>query len=261
MSEYYSPTSESKAIERLQETPKSNVPIPGMKISTRLLPLLMILAFAVSTAAQQEEMTFCDVVNASLGSVDFDRDGIENCKDNCMLDANPNQKDSDGDGIGDVCEWRERKWKEWNDSGRELRRQAREPVDLPKLIAKSSDVVLGRLTDDRWREPGKGLIIKVEIIRRFKDSTDRRYRRYERPMWIFVPDRGPLELMDELLLFLKNDKARKWKKPAEWPEPFRRGAAPRAMKYFRYVLADLRYGVLGVSPARIGQIEKILPQE
>jgi len=221
----------------------------------------MILAFSVSTSAQQEEMSFCDVVNATLGSVDFDRDGIENCKDNCVLDANRDQKDSDANRIGDACEWRERQWKEWNDRGRELRRQAREPVDLRKLIAKSSDVLLGRLTEDRWREPGKGLVIKVEVIRRFKDSTAKRYRCYERPMWIVVPDGGPLELMDELLLFLKNDKARKWKKPAVWPEQLRPGVAPDAMKYFRYGLTDLRYGVLGVSSDRIGQIEKILPQK
>ena len=221
----------------------------------------MILAFSVPASAQQEEMSFCDVVNATLGSVDFDRDGIENCKDNCVLDANRDQKDSDANGIGDACEGRERQWKEWNDRGRELRRQAREPVDLRKLIAKSSDVLLGRLTEDRWREPGKGLVIKVEVIRRFKDSTDKRYRCYERPMWIVVPDGGPLELMDELLLFLKNDKARKWKKPAVWPEQLRPGVAPDAMKYFRYGLTDLRYGVLGVSSDRIGQIEKILPQK
>ena len=216
-----------------------------------------MLALSVSTAAQQPEMSACDLLNGGLGSVDFDRDGIENCKDNCVLDANRDQKDSDGNGTGDVCEWRERQRKEWDEFGREQRRQAREPVDLPKLISKSSDVVLGRLTNERWREPA-GLVIKVEVIRRFKDSTNPQYQRFDRPMWIVVPDGGPLELVDELLLFLRNDKARQWRKPAVWPEPLRPGMAPVAMKYFRYELTDLKYGVLGVSPARLSQIEKII---
>ena len=223
----------------------------------RLLPLLIVLAFSVSTAAQQPEMSACDLLNGGLGSVDVDRDGIENCKDNCVFDANHDQRDSDGNGTGDVCEWRERQRKEWEESGRELRRQAREPVDLRQLISNSSDVVLGRLTEERWRDSAMRLIIKVEVIRRFKDSTNPRYRRFDRPMWIVVPDGGPLELVDELLLFLRNDKARQWKKPAVWPEPIR-PAAPAAMKYFRYKLTDLKYGVLGVSPERLSQIEKTI---
>ena len=40
-----------------------------MKASTRLLPLLIVLAFSVSTAAQQREMSACDLLNAGLRSV------------------------------------------------------------------------------------------------------------------------------------------------------------------------------------------------
>jgi len=34
------------------------------------------------------------------------------------------RENAPGNGIGDACEWRERQWKEWDESGRELRRQA-----------------------------------------------------------------------------------------------------------------------------------------
>ena len=36
--------------------------------------------------------------------VDFDGDGIINSEDNCVGVSNPDQEDSDGDGIGDVCD-------------------------------------------------------------------------------------------------------------------------------------------------------------
>jgi hypothetical protein len=35
---------------------------------------------------------------------DTDNDGIKDCNDNCPTMANPDQRDSDGDGIGDVCD-------------------------------------------------------------------------------------------------------------------------------------------------------------
>jgi len=35
---------------------------------------------------------------------DYDKDGIKNDYDNCMYTYNPNQKDTDGDGIWDVCD-------------------------------------------------------------------------------------------------------------------------------------------------------------
>ncbi len=39
-----------------------------------------------------------------VSDTDLDGDGIPGCVDNCAAVANPNQADSDGDGIGDACE-------------------------------------------------------------------------------------------------------------------------------------------------------------
>jgi hypothetical protein len=221
------------------------------------LTIFMVLAFVLQSQDPRQEMTLCDVVNASLGSVDYDKDGVENCKDNCVLDANPRQGDRNRNGIGDACEWRERQRIRWEKSGRELRRQAREPADLSKLIAKSSDVVLARMNGFSWVENGGG-VAEVEVIHRFKDSTDRSQQQYVRPMWVFVPKGGPRELMGELLLFLTNKNARQWRKPEVWPEPLRPGLFPEGLKYFRYELADFRYGVLGVSSKRLREIQKII---
>lgn len=36
---------------------------------------------------------------------DTDKDGVVDVKDNCPNDANPAQKDSDGNGVGDACQF------------------------------------------------------------------------------------------------------------------------------------------------------------
>ena len=42
--------------------------------------------------------------DAPLAVSDEDDDGIADADDNCVDDANSDQADSDGDGIGDVCD-------------------------------------------------------------------------------------------------------------------------------------------------------------
>lgn len=37
-------------------------------------------------------------------TIDFDGDGVDDSVDNCLLFANPDQADTDGDGLGDACE-------------------------------------------------------------------------------------------------------------------------------------------------------------
>jgi len=48
-------------------------------------------------------MTHSMYLDGSLGSPDFDQDGVINSADNCVLVANPGQADGDADGIGDAC--------------------------------------------------------------------------------------------------------------------------------------------------------------
>ncbi|MCG6937107.1 MAG: S8 family serine peptidase [Gammaproteobacteria bacterium] len=42
--------------------------------------------------------------DAALYTRDYDADGVLNPDDNCLLDANPLQTDTDGDGIGNTCD-------------------------------------------------------------------------------------------------------------------------------------------------------------
>jgi hypothetical protein len=50
------------------------------------------------------EMNLEEYVNLSLGTPDFDCDGVCNFRDNCQSVYNPDQKDGNADGIGDACD-------------------------------------------------------------------------------------------------------------------------------------------------------------
>jgi len=55
------------------------------------------------TVPEEPEKTRAEIL-AAAQSVDFDADGIPNFPDNCSAVPNPDQSDTDGNGIGDACE-------------------------------------------------------------------------------------------------------------------------------------------------------------
>jgi hypothetical protein len=50
------------------------------------------------------ELQISEIFDISVGSSDFDCDGIDNKNDNCPLLYNSDQKDVNKNGVGDVCE-------------------------------------------------------------------------------------------------------------------------------------------------------------
>jgi len=61
------------------------------------------ITYATAKNPSKQEITD-DILTDAARTVDADGDGIKNVYDNCPGVYNPDQKDSDGDGIGDACD-------------------------------------------------------------------------------------------------------------------------------------------------------------
>jgi uncharacterized repeat protein (TIGR01451 family) len=73
----------------------------NIKLNVRTLPSKVDV---VEEAIVPPQEMSSDEAVATAESVDFDGDGIPNAVDNCPSVYNPDQKDSDGNGIGDACQ-------------------------------------------------------------------------------------------------------------------------------------------------------------
>jgi hypothetical protein len=60
----------------------------------------------VDTTSNDKPMSDIKIVDVFVTGLwaDTDSDGVSDSKDNCPLDSNADQLDSDGDGVGDVCD-------------------------------------------------------------------------------------------------------------------------------------------------------------
>lgn len=63
-----------------------------------------VLSFGFSAISTEYNGSAVFYDNLSFGRVDADGDGIPDSADNCMEIANANQRDTDGDGIGNFCD-------------------------------------------------------------------------------------------------------------------------------------------------------------
>jgi Thrombospondin type 3 repeat len=94
------------------------VPRRGFQTSQRCLKVFLILLLPI-LLCRCDSVTFVPnpIPESNSGSLppssgsnavvesDLDRDGVADIVDNCLIDANPSQADSNGDGRGDACEF------------------------------------------------------------------------------------------------------------------------------------------------------------
>jgi hypothetical protein len=78
-----------------------------------------------------------------------------------------------------------------------------------------------------------------------------------------VPDVARRELFvdSDLIIFLKNGKLRRWKEPLVFSGDAVNGKVPVETLYYGYELADLKFGILGVSDSRLKELQTIIERE
>lgn len=89
---------QASASRRVQIEHSSPTPTPSPE------PVIDITIDPNRVFVPEREPSFEERLNLSLGSDDVDCDGIKNINDNCIAVYNPDQKDSDRDGDGNVCD-------------------------------------------------------------------------------------------------------------------------------------------------------------
>jgi hypothetical protein len=101
------PTTEGKCSAEITSVPTATDNCAGTVVGTTTNPLRYTVqgTYAVTWRFVDQYQNFTTQTQTVIvRDVDTDNDGVPDCRDNCPTLYNPDQKDSDNDGIGDVCE-------------------------------------------------------------------------------------------------------------------------------------------------------------
>lgn len=75
-----------------------------LTITEELFGQIIQIGFATVATNFEASGNFYDNITFNDGGVDTDGDGVDDSLDNCTLRANPDQRDSNGDGYGNACD-------------------------------------------------------------------------------------------------------------------------------------------------------------
>lgn len=76
----------------------------SVKVTLKILLLLLVATAFTGCETHNENLTSATAPLAATNNPDWDGDGLANGADNCARASNPDQTDTDGDGIGDACD-------------------------------------------------------------------------------------------------------------------------------------------------------------
>lgn len=75
-----------------------------VKVTLNTLLFVLVATAFSGCETHNDNLPGASPLAATL-STDWDGDGLPNASDNCPRASNPDQTDTDGDGIGDACDW------------------------------------------------------------------------------------------------------------------------------------------------------------